>query len=324
MRSCYSLPWLCVLLPYQQSAYGCRWSLEATAEADRRDGSPQVVSRALGAQARRHTSPVEALQQLLGDGADADGALALKDVNDLLQLLWERKQVLEQQQAEANLELLLHFLQHSRWVPCVPHFGVQPLSSCLAFHQISQCCGATALACAALRIDACTFYSLWFWSNIRSHADAGCVVCPGSAMHFPWGLTSIGTLLTLLTHPSAEQEGQGAEAEAAAVGAADAGGRHQRCCGSQGARVTAGRRGPHHSGSGRRGARQRRLPCRAGGPAGAAAAVRAAPHTAQRGRGGEWRSSARVATVWCVAFPLNRLLGSWPGNWRLIVLAQGA
>jgi len=75
-----------------------------------------VVSRATGAQARQHTSPVEALQQLLGDGADADGALALKDVNDLLQLLWERKQVLEQQQAEANLELLLHFLQHSRWV----------------------------------------------------------------------------------------------------------------------------------------------------------------------------------------------------------------
>ena len=74
-----------------------------------------MVAKASGAQARRHTSPVEALQHLLGDGAAADGALALKDVNELLQLLWERKQVLEQQQAEANLELLLHFLQHSRW-----------------------------------------------------------------------------------------------------------------------------------------------------------------------------------------------------------------
>ena len=75
-----------------------------------------MVSKASGAQARRRTSPVEALQRLLSDGAVADGALALKDVNELLQLLWERKQVLEQQQAEANLELLLHFLQHSRWV----------------------------------------------------------------------------------------------------------------------------------------------------------------------------------------------------------------
>ena len=76
-----------------------------------------MVSKASGAQARRRTSPVEALQHALSDGADsADGALALKDINELLQLLWERKQVLEQQQAEANLELLLHFLQHSRWV----------------------------------------------------------------------------------------------------------------------------------------------------------------------------------------------------------------
>ena len=56
----------------------------------------QVVSKASGVQARRRCTTVEVLQRLLGDGASADGALALKDVNELLQLLWERKQVLQQ------------------------------------------------------------------------------------------------------------------------------------------------------------------------------------------------------------------------------------
>ena len=52
-----------------------------------------MVFKASGVQARRRSTPVEALQRLLGDGATADDALALKDVNELLQLLWERKQV---------------------------------------------------------------------------------------------------------------------------------------------------------------------------------------------------------------------------------------
>ncbi len=43
---------------------------------------------------------MEVLQRLLGDGASTDGALALKDVNELLQLLWERKQVLQQHMSE--------------------------------------------------------------------------------------------------------------------------------------------------------------------------------------------------------------------------------
>ena len=43
------------------------------------------------------------------------GGLNLDDVNGLLQVLLERKRSLEQHAAETNLELLLLFLQASRW-----------------------------------------------------------------------------------------------------------------------------------------------------------------------------------------------------------------
>ncbi|KAL0026516.1 hypothetical protein WJX77_004268 [Trebouxia sp. C0004] len=61
----------------------------------------------LGAKA----DPSERVVQLL----TADNSrLKLGEVNKLLQVLWERKVCLEQQDAESNLQLLLHFLRHSR------------------------------------------------------------------------------------------------------------------------------------------------------------------------------------------------------------------
>ena len=72
----------------------------------------QVISKAAAASsvAPQHTR-LEQVQQLL---ASENQALKLTELNSLLQTLWERKQQLEQQEAEANLELLLHFLHHSR------------------------------------------------------------------------------------------------------------------------------------------------------------------------------------------------------------------
>lgn len=45
---------------------------------------------------------------------DDNTRLKLGEVNKLLQVLWERKVFLEQQDAESNLQLLLHFLRHSK------------------------------------------------------------------------------------------------------------------------------------------------------------------------------------------------------------------
>ena len=45
---------------------------------------------------------------------DDKAQLKLAEVNKLLQVLWERKVALEQQDAESNLQLLLHFLRHSK------------------------------------------------------------------------------------------------------------------------------------------------------------------------------------------------------------------
>ncbi|DBA99789.1 TPA: hypothetical protein ACH3X3_012332 [Trebouxia sp. C0006] len=66
------------------------------------------VSQAnLGAKA----DPSERVVQLL----TADNSrLKLGEVNKLLQVLWERKICLVQQDAESNLQLLLHFLRHSK------------------------------------------------------------------------------------------------------------------------------------------------------------------------------------------------------------------
>lgn len=59
------------------------------------------------------TAPAERVVQLLEDDK---ACLKLDELNKLLQILWERKLLLEQQDAETNLQLLLHFLRHSRFV----------------------------------------------------------------------------------------------------------------------------------------------------------------------------------------------------------------
>lgn len=59
------------------------------------------------------TAPAERVVQLLEDDK---ASLKLGEVNKLLHILWERKLLLEQQDAETNLQLLLHFLRHSRYV----------------------------------------------------------------------------------------------------------------------------------------------------------------------------------------------------------------
>ena len=75
--------------------------------------SGQVVSKVVQVESRAHKSAAEQVHALV---ADDSAGLTLSDVNALLQLLWNRKQVLEQREAESNLELLTHFLQHSRCV----------------------------------------------------------------------------------------------------------------------------------------------------------------------------------------------------------------
>ena len=73
----------------------------------------QVVNKVSQADLGSATAPAERVVQLLED--DKAG-LKLGEVNKLLQILWERKLLLEQQDAETNLQLLLHFLRHSRLV----------------------------------------------------------------------------------------------------------------------------------------------------------------------------------------------------------------
>ena len=71
----------------------------------------QVVNKVSQADLGSVTAPAERVAQLLENDK---ACLKLGEVNKLLQLLWERKVLLEQQDAETNLQLLLHFLQHSR------------------------------------------------------------------------------------------------------------------------------------------------------------------------------------------------------------------
>ena len=59
------------------------------------------------------TAPAARVVQLLQDDK---ASLKLGEVNKLLRVLWDRKVLLEQQDAETNLQLLLHFLRHSRYV----------------------------------------------------------------------------------------------------------------------------------------------------------------------------------------------------------------
>ena len=72
----------------------------------------QVVNKLSQADLGSATAPAERAVQLLEDDK---ACLKLGEVNKLLHILWERKVLLEQQDAETNLQLLLHFLRHSRF-----------------------------------------------------------------------------------------------------------------------------------------------------------------------------------------------------------------
>ena len=77
----------------------------------------QVVSKLSQADLGSATAPAERVVQLLEDDK---ACLKLDELNKLLQILWERKLLLEQQDAETNLQLLLHFLRHSRFATLCP------------------------------------------------------------------------------------------------------------------------------------------------------------------------------------------------------------
>lgn len=71
----------------------------------------QVINKLSQADLGSANAPAERVVQLLEDDK---ACLKLGEVNKLLQILWERKVLLEQQDAQTNLQLLLHFLRHSR------------------------------------------------------------------------------------------------------------------------------------------------------------------------------------------------------------------
>ena len=71
----------------------------------------QAVDKVSKASVVRRLTPPEMVVQLITEDR---AHLKLEDVNKLLHLLGERKRLLEQQDAESNLQLLLHFLRHSR------------------------------------------------------------------------------------------------------------------------------------------------------------------------------------------------------------------
>lgn len=83
----------------------------------------QVVRKVGAAQLQRRPTAVEVVSGFLGEshgggghGGNGSSALNLDDVNGLLRVLQERKASLEQHAAETNLELLLLFLQASRYI----------------------------------------------------------------------------------------------------------------------------------------------------------------------------------------------------------------
>lgn len=74
---------------------------------------PQVVRRVRSSGSQgRGAPPQQLLQQAI---ADQGPLLAETEVDALLHQLWELKQGLQEKQREASMELLLHFLQNSRW-----------------------------------------------------------------------------------------------------------------------------------------------------------------------------------------------------------------
>ncbi len=75
-------------------------------------GLLQVVRRVRSSVQGRGAPPLQLLQQAI---ADHGPLLAEAEVDALLHQLWELKQGLQEKQREASMELLLHFLQNSRW-----------------------------------------------------------------------------------------------------------------------------------------------------------------------------------------------------------------
>ena len=71
----------------------------------------QVVARAAAAE-KRAKKP--AAQQMVEDIREDRCKLSLQDVNTLLQCLWEKREAMEKEEAEASLQLLLQFLHHAR------------------------------------------------------------------------------------------------------------------------------------------------------------------------------------------------------------------
>lgn len=70
-----------------------------------------MVARVAAAE-ERERKPVA--QQMVEDIREDRFKLSLQDVNTLLQCLWEKREAMEKQEAEASLQLLLQFLHHAR------------------------------------------------------------------------------------------------------------------------------------------------------------------------------------------------------------------
>lgn len=79
----------------------------------------QVVARVAAAEERDKKSLA---MQMEDDIRAEDSRLSLQDVNTLLQVLWEKKEAMEKQEAEASLQLLLQFLHHARCFHPFPHY----------------------------------------------------------------------------------------------------------------------------------------------------------------------------------------------------------
>ena len=70
-----------------------------------------MVARVAAAE-ERERKPVA--QQMVEDIREDRFKLSLQDVNTLLQCLWEKREAMEKQEAEASLQLLLQFLHYAR------------------------------------------------------------------------------------------------------------------------------------------------------------------------------------------------------------------
>lgn len=83
---------------------------------------------------RKLTAPDMVVQLISEDRA----RLKLEDVNKLLHLLGERKRLLQQQDAESNLQLLLQFLRHSRYIHAGPQHYIYCVCPCQDIVQDSH------------------------------------------------------------------------------------------------------------------------------------------------------------------------------------------